>query len=101
CADISISDVVVSPDAGMSIDSGVSVDAATTSVDTGTSGHDAATTTTRPPQACACSAPGRRANGSWAALGLAGIAALIARRRSRSFGRDIAGVTDRAVTAAE
>jgi len=69
CADISIQDVVVNTDGGMSIDGG---------------GGDAGTTPTRPPQACACSAPGASTHGSRGAIALGAIAiALMGRRRIR------------------
>lgn len=82
CADISIQDVVVQPDAGMSIDSG------TSDVDAASSADDAASadagTSAPVPQACACSAPGARRASDAPALGLLALAALIAARRRRA-----------------
>lgn len=87
CADISIQDVVVQPDAAMSIDSGAAgLDAgSTTGTDAGsTTGSDAGTSAPVP-QACACSAPGRRAASGTPALGMLLIAGLGLARRRRFF----------------
>ncbi len=71
CADISIQDVVVGTDAG------------STPLDSGSSAHDAGSSTP-PPQACACSAPGRlpgSPNGALALVVIAGIATRLRRKR--------------------
>jgi MYXO-CTERM domain-containing protein len=81
CATLSIHDVVVE-DAGMSTmeDTGPS-----TSVDSGNGTTDAgsrdAGASTPPPQACACSAPGRSDRSGLPVLAMLGLAALVSRRR--------------------
>lgn len=89
CADISIQDVVVSPDAGMSIDdAGTTSDAGATGTDggstigrdSGATGNDAGSTTP-PPQACACSVPGEQRAANGAGLGLVALGLVGAWRR--------------------
>ena len=86
CADISIQDVVVTTDAGTTgADTGpvTGTDSGATAHDSGSTARDAGSATP-PPQACACSAPGRLAgspNGALALIVIAGIVTRLRRKR--------------------